>query len=170
MNLIRRYGLSMLLLAPALFAEAQERPSMEAQLSVGNLAAITEATCSNGGGQLMAGGSFRYYVTGKTSLGPELVYFRPCDRQAFTFHHPQMTGLLQIARDLTQGNVRPYLIAGAGFIRHRSLYPQPAKAELTAGAGIKISVTNRTFIAPELQFGLGTVSTRLSVSVGVILR
>jgi len=164
-------GIPMLLLGQALSLEAQDRASIETQISLGKRDAIIEGTCSSGGGQVMLGGSFRYYATQKTSIGPELLYMRPCERQVFTFYHPQVSGMLQIVHDFGRNaHIRPYLIAGAGIVRHRSLYGPQTKGEIAGGAGVKIFASKRTFIAPELQVGAAAPSVRFKVGFGIVFR
>lgn len=104
----------------------------------------------------MGGASLRYHVSSRVSVGPEALFAGSCNARTFTFYHPQMSLMLQAAVDLNEGSrVRPYLIGGAGFVRHADLSGRPARygTEFAGGGGAKIFVSDRVFVAPEVQTG-----------------
>jgi hypothetical protein len=166
-------ALSILLFGRGLCVGAQDRSSMEVQLKAGQRNSVIEGTCSNGNGQFMIGGSFRYHLTSRTSVGPEVLYVHPCNEQGFTFYHPAMSAMVQVTYDLSEGaRVRPYLIAGLGVVHHRTRYAaNSTKPEGAGGAGVRIFATKRVFIAPEIQVGApGPAFIRFNVGVGFMLR
>ena len=169
MRVFHRFVALAVLMFCSCLVQAQSRAS-EFQISVGQRNAILEGTCSSGSGQPTIGGSWRYHVTPRWSIGPEISYARACDRQAFTYYHPQYSGMLQVTRDLTQGErIRPYLIGGLGFVRHHSRYaPAAARLEASGGIGTKIFLTKRAFVAPEVQ--VSGQALKYSVGVGFVLR
>jgi hypothetical protein len=82
----------------------------------------------------------------------------------------------------TQGErLVPYLIGGVGFIRHKSVYRgsdfvtgAPVTYDTSyktwsasAGAGLKVFVTKRLFIAPEARIG-SQPTLRGNVSIGYV--
>jgi uncharacterized membrane protein len=162
-----------LVLICGLSATAQDRRSVEVQVSAGARNSITEGTCSNGTPQPTFAVSFRYHVTPKTSVGPEIAYVRPCVRQVFTYFHPNSSQMLQIARDLTNGKkVRPYLIGGIGVVQHLESggRGRSSRLEAVGGAGVKFFLTKRFFVAPEFRVTGGAPSMWFSVGGGYVIR
>jgi opacity protein-like surface antigen len=156
---------------PFLSAQAQEKSSVDLRATFGTRNAITEGTCSGGDGQVMGGASLRYHASSRVSLGPEFLFVRSCSRQTFTFYHPQVSGLFQAAVDLGEGSrLRPYLIGGAGFVRHKDSFGQGRyRAEYAGGGGAKIFLSDRVFVAPEVQTGGRVWFLRFTGSVGIVL-
>jgi hypothetical protein len=158
---------------PILSAYAQDKGNIDLRGTFGMRNSITEGTCSNGNGQAMGGASVRFHVTSRVSLGPEVLFVSPCDRQTFTFYHPRMSGLVHLAFDFTKGRrIRPYLLGGGGFSRHRSLAGRPPsyRTEWTGGTGFKIFLGDRVFVAPEVQVGGRVGLMRFTGSLGILLR
>ncbi len=111
----------------------------------------------------LVGGSVRAYVTKRLSIEPEYLYLRRSkDDQD---HLVQMN----VAFDLTAPTKRfvPYGIAGAGVLHNRGrvfgsdfVTGAPFVREISfttwtasAGGGLKIFLTNRLFVSPELRLG-----------------
>jgi len=158
--------------APILSAQAQDKPSADLRATFGMRNAITEGTCSSGMGQLMGGASVRIHATSRVSLGPEVMFASPCDGQTFTFYHPQLSGMFHVAADLSGGRrIRPYLIGGAGFARHRTSLGRPPtyRSEWAGGAGLKIFASDRVFVAPEVQVGGRVAFVRVTGGLGILL-
>jgi hypothetical protein len=159
--------------APILSAQAQDKSSIDLRATFGMRNTMTEGTCADGNGQALGGASVRFHATPRVSIGPELLFASACDRQRFTFYHPQMTGMLHLAVDLSDGErFRPYLLGGGGFVRHRS---SPAgrsvnyRFEGAGGGGAKIFLSDRVFVAPEVQFGGRVAFVRLTGSLGILI-
>jgi hypothetical protein len=125
----------------------------------------------------VAGASLRFYVTRRVSVEPEFLYMR---------HSPDDQDYLSqvsVAYDLTDPAkpVVPYLIAGIGALYHRGRFfgrdfetgePRVFDTSFTApagsaGAGVKIFLTRRLFIAPEGRIGRQP-SVRGTMSIGYV--
>ena len=148
--------------------QAQDRPSLLVQGSVGAREYVIESACG-GGPQNSFGGSIHYYFSGRTSVGGEFLGFNHC-KQVFTYYSPKMSGMAQFAHDFSGGRVRPYVIGGIGLIYHHSQQGwSQLKPDGAAGGGAKVFVTKRIFVAPEATFAIDA-TIRGSIHVGFILR
>ena len=156
----------------AAFAQAQNKSQVDARITAGSRVAVVEPTCSGGGGQLMGGGSVQYYFTAQSSIGPEILFVRSCERQTFTFYHPHLSAMMYVATDLSQSvRIRPYLIGGVGVVRHHSRFASPNyKVEVAGGAGSKVFIRRRMFVSPEAQVGAPVLFVRFTASIGFVLR
>lgn len=165
----------LLFCSPAL-AQNQESPRPKAEIRLtGGASGFT----SDDGriAHVIGGGSFRVYVTRRVSVEPEFLYMRnsPNDQDYLT--------QVSAAYDFADSGNRfvPYVVAGAGVLRHRSEFfgrdfvtgePRVFDASYTsfaasAGAGVKLFLTKRLFIAPEGRIGYQP-SVRATVSVGYV--
>jgi len=125
----------------------------------------------------VAGGSVRIYVASRVSVEPEFLYLRNSpDDQDYLIQ-------TSVAYDLTDPTKRfvPYLIAGVGVLHHRGRFfgvdfvtrqPRVFDTSFTAfaasaGAGVKMFLTKRLFIAPEGRVGRQP-SVRGTVSIGYV--
>jgi Outer membrane protein beta-barrel domain len=125
----------------------------------------------------LVGGSVRAYVTKRLSIEPEYLYLRRSkDDQD---HLVQMN----VAFDLTDPTKRfvPYGIAGAGVLHNRGrvfgsdfVTGAPFVREISfttwtasAGGGVKIFLTNRLFLSPELRLGREP-TFRATINVGYV--
>ena len=150
------------------------RPKAEIRLT-GGVSGFTSDT-----GRLphaVGGGSIRIYATRRISLEPEFLYMRnsPNDQDYLT--------QVSVAYDLAGSGKKfvPYLVAGAGVLRHRSESfgsdfdtGQPRVFDtsytsfaVSAGGGVKMFLTKALFIAPEARVGYQP-SLRATVSVGYV--
>lgn len=125
----------------------------------------------------LAGGSVRIYVTRRLSVEPEFLCLRNSPDDQDYIIQPS------VAYDLTDPTKRfvPYLIGGVGVLHHRGRFfgvdfttrqPRVFDTSFTAlaasgGAGVKIFLTKRLFIAPEGRVGRQP-SVRGTVSVGYV--
>lgn len=126
----------------------------------------------------VVGGSVRFYVTRRLSVEPELLYMR---------HSPEDEDFVftpSVAYDLTAPTkkVVPYLVAGVGAVRHRGRAfgadfdtGQPFVVDTSGttwsagfGAGVKIFLTDRLFVAPEGRIGREP-TLRGTISVGYVI-
>ena len=125
------------------------------------------------------GGSVRFYITRRLSVEPEFLYMRHDAHDQDYIFQPNL------AFDITNpsGRVVPYVIGGAGVLHHRARFvgtdlstfpPRPfdvTRSSTTwtasAGAGVKVFVTDRVFIAPEARLGWEPV-LRATISVGYV--
>ena len=116
---------------------------------------------------VVAGGSVRFYLTRRLSVGPELLYMRRSrDDQDYLF-------VPSVAYDLTDPRKRavPSLIGGVGAYQRRGRFTSPPTWSADAGAGVKIFLNDRLFVAPEARIGsVGYEATaRATVSVGYVI-
>jgi len=148
--------------------EAQDPGSWVLQGGVGAREYILEGAC-HGGPQNSFGGSLHYYLTPKTTIGPEVLWFSHC-RQVFTYYAPRISSSLQVDHTFSEGRVRPYVIGSLGFVSHKSQYAPPQiKFDYAGGGGAKIFASKRVFVAPEVLMGTGA-TIRYRINVGIVLR
>jgi len=149
-------------------------PKAEIKLTVGAAGFGTDQGSIPHG---LAGGSVRIYVRKRLSIEPEFLYLRnsPIDQDYII--QPN------VAYDLTDPTKKfvPYLVGGAGVIHHRGRFfgadfttgqPRVFDTSFTGwtagvGAGVKIFLTRRLFIAPEARVGREP-SVRGTVSIGYV--
>ncbi len=163
-------GLVLIFLLSGLPARAQDRSSLLLQANFSARDGLIESMC-RGGAQTSIGGSVRYYVTEKTSVGGEGEGLVRCD-QIFTFYAPRAAGMLQTAHDFRSGRFRPYVIGGVGLVFHRSQFARSQiKGDVAGGGGLRFMLSKRAFIATEETIGTGGSGTfRFAVSFGFVRR
>ena len=125
----------------------------------------------------LVGGAVRAYVTKRLSIEPEYLYLRRSkDDQD---HLVQMN----VAFDFTDPTKRfvPYAIGGAGVLHNRGrvfrsdfVTGAPSVREIvfttwtaSAGGGVKIFLTKRLFVSPELRLGREP-TFRATINVGYV--
>jgi hypothetical protein len=149
-------------------------PKAEIKLTVGAAGFTSEQGRIPHG---LAGGSVRIYVTRRVSVEPEFLYLRNSPNDQDYLIQPS------VAYDLTDPTKRfvPYVIGGVGVLHHRGRFfgvdfttrqPRVFDTSFTAfaasaGAGVKIFLTRRLFIAPEGRVGRQP-SVRGTVSIGYV--
>ena len=115
----------------------------------------------------VAGGSVRFYVTRRLSVGTELLYMRRSRADQDYLFTPT------VAYDLTDPRQRavPYVIGGVGAYQRRGRFTSPPTWSADFGGGVKIFLNDRLFIAPEARLGyVGYEATmRGTVSIGYVL-
>jgi hypothetical protein len=116
---------------------------------------------------VVAGGSVRFYLTRRLSVEPELLYMRRSAADQDYLFVPS------VAYDLVDPRERavPYVIGGVGVYQRRGQFTSPATWSADVGAGVKIFLNDRLFIAPEARLGyVGYEATmRGTVGVGYVL-
>jgi hypothetical protein len=67
----------------------------------------------------------------------------------------------------------PFDVAGGGLFRHRDrFFSGPfthSSGTFVGGAGVRLSVTDRVYIAPDVRIGLEDLHMRATVNIGVRL-
>ena len=125
----------------------------------------------------LVGGAVRAYVTKRLSIEPEYLYLR---RSKDDQDH---LGQISVAYDFTDPTKRlvAYGIAGAGVLHNRGrvfrsdfVTGAPSVREISfttwtasAGGGLKIFVTKRLFVSPELRLGREP-TFRATINVGYV--
>lgn len=123
------------------------------------------------------GASVRIYVTKRLSIEPEYLYLRHSERDQDQLIQPN------VAYDFTDPTKRivAYGIAGAGVLHHRGRFsgndfvtgaPRVFNTSFTtwtasAGGGLKIFLTNKLFISPEVRVGRQP-TLRATINVGYV--
>ena len=157
---------------------AQTKPRLDLRIILGWRTTVADGTCGEGeghflrSGQFELGGSARYYVSSRVSVGPEIQFIQPCKRQIYTYYHPRLTGKMNAAFDLNRSSrVQPYLVGGFGFVRSKTTPPDPIHCswEGTGGLGARLFVSKRTFVAPEAHVGGRIQIIRFAGSLGRLL-
>jgi len=145
---------------------AQERPRPLIDFSGGWARFPDESLIDHG----TVGGSARFYLTPRLSVGPELVYMigPGTDRDLFvtgnvTYEWPMLVSG-------RSPRVMPFVVASGGYMRHRPRFGTfvAHTTAIVGGGGVRVRITDRVSAGPELRFGLelhlrvgGTVTIRL---------
>ena len=167
-------GVSLVACATPLSAQPDQqltRPKVEAKVIFGS--AIFGEDLEH----KVVGGAVRAYVTKRVSIEPEYLYLRRSENDQDNLVQ------LNVAFDFTDPTKRfvPYGIAGAGVLHNKGrvfgndfVTGGPFVREISfttwtvsAGGGVKIFVTNRLFVSPELRLGREP-TVRASINVGYV--
>jgi len=115
----------------------------------------------------MVGGALRVYVTKRLSIEPEYMYFRN------TENDQDHAGQLSVAYDFTDPTKRAvfYGIAGVGGLHHEGSFFGTDNTfdtwTASGGVGIKIFITKKLFVSPELRIGREP-TVRATINVGYV--
>ena len=125
----------------------------------------------------LVGGSVRAYVTKRLSLEPEYLYLRR------TEHDQDHLVQMSVAYDFRDPTKRfvPYVIGGVGVLHNKGrvfgndfVTREPFVREISfttwtasAGGGLKIFLTDRLFLSPELRLGREPTA-RATINVGYV--
>jgi hypothetical protein len=139
--------------AGAQITRERDMPAPAVEASAGYSGFIDESLIRHA----LFGASARYYVTPRLAIGPELVWMvgPGYDRDLF------LTGNLtfDLLRPTTPGArlVTPYLVAGGGWFQHRDRFGSETLASnegaFTAGGGVRVWLSPRTYVAGEVRAG-----------------
>lgn len=152
-----------LLLGSAGWVVAQDgAPRAEIKANYGGATFIFD----DGGGHHLVSGAVRVYVTKRWSIEPEFVYMRDgvADQDRLFS--------LNAAYDITDPSERAvfYAIGGGGVQSHRRYPPYDSgytRGSWNAGVGVKVFITKRLFVAPELRIGVEPLA-RATIGVGYV--
>ena len=125
----------------------------------------------------VVGGSVRVYLTERVSIEPEYLYLHRSENDQDHLVQPN------IAVDITDPTKRfvAYGIAGFGLLHHRGRFVRtdfvtgtPSVVDVTintwtasVGGGVKIFVTKRFFVSPELRVG-SEPTVRATINAGYV--
>jgi hypothetical protein len=152
------FALLIVALAEAAPAQDHQRGAVEV---VGGWAGFVDDEVINHG---LVGGSARWNVSPRVTIGPELVYMiGPVDDRDLI-----LTGNLTF--DLSSNHsLTPFFVAGAGLFHHSDTVGfgsfSSTEGAFTAGGGVRFVIGERFYVAPEARLGW-ELHTRLSVSAG----
>lgn len=125
---------------------------------------VDDATKHHG----VVGGSARYYLSRRVSIGPEIVHMRGPggDRDLF------VTGNVTVDFGTSGGRpprIVPFVVVGAGLMRHSDRFGATtftsSEGAVTGGAGVRGWVTDRVFVAGDVRLGW-ELHLRTTASVG----
>jgi hypothetical protein len=157
-----------LVFAAGAFAQPGAAPALEATAGWAGFA--DDATISHA----IVGGSARWSITPRLSVGPEITYMRGPGDDRDLFVIGNVTFDLVRAAAPRSGLVVPYVLGGAGFFRHFDRFgPQRVsfasnEGTVTAGGGARVWVTPRVYVGAEARVGW-ELHARLAGTVGVHL-
>ena len=153
---------------------AQDRPAPIIEAVVGRSGFIDETWDYF----TTVGGGARWFVTPRLAIGPEVSYlngrFDSLDASSLI-----VTGdiTFDFIRDDGRWPVVPYLAAGAGFMRQKTLVGTgpgstalapftSSEATASGGIGARIALGSHVFVAPEFRLGWEP-ETRMAVTIGI---
>jgi hypothetical protein len=167
-------GLFLVSCATPLFAQQSRqltRPKVEGKVIFGS--AIFDEDLEH----KLVGGAVRVYVTKRFSIEPEYLYLRRSENDQDNLVQ------MNVAYDFTDPRKRivVYGIAGAGVLHNRGrvfrsdfVTGAPSVREIvfttwtaSAGGGVKIFLTKRLFVSPELRLGREP-TFRATINVGYV--
>jgi hypothetical protein len=163
--------------APAQTALAQEKPAPTIAVVVGRSGFIDEVWDYF----TTIGGGARWFVTPRLAIGPEVAYLTG-EFDGLDASHLSFTGnvTFDFVREGNNRRVVPYVAAGGGYLRQRTLVGRgPGVAGLapftsgegtvSGGIGARVAISSRVFVAPEFRLGWEP-TTRVVVIVGLRTR
>ena len=153
---------------------AQDKPAAIVEAVVGQSGFIDEAWDYFG----TIGGGVRVFVTPRLAIGPEVAYLSGASDASNLTITANMT--FDIVRDDGGRKVVPYLVAGGGYLRQRTLVGggpgstalvpfTSSEGTMSAGLGARIALGSQMFVTPEFRLGWEPES-RLAVTIGVRFR
>jgi hypothetical protein len=155
---MRRVVIIALLVAAAAFAER----AIDLKGSVG----ITRFSDDNEH-HLLTGVSARFYLTRRLSIEPEFQYLY------LSSQHYDLGLIPNLVFDLAGERVVPYVIGGVGLMYTRHDFGHFVSGEadpfFSVGGGVKVYVTEKWFVAPDVRFGFEP-HWRLSAGIGYTWR
>jgi len=158
------FALGVVLLPGLAVAQTHTGPSGAVELTGGYAGFVDDATIHHA----VAGGSARWYVSPRVSIGPEVVYMKgPAnDRDLF------VTGNVTIDLAGSYGRpsrVVPFVVVGAGLMRHSDRFGSTtftsSEGAVTGGAGVRGWITERVFVAGDVRLGW-ELHARTTATVG----
>lgn len=113
----------------------------------------------------VVGGSLRVYLTERLSLEPEFIYYRDKRNIRERDNYDIIALNANVAYDLrgAMRRVKPYLLVGLGVVNFGA---RPSIGSF--GLGVKIRLSKRWFVSPEIRGG--PLFVQATGSVGYVLR
>ena len=173
-----RFGMALIItlvlsgVGQPVFAEDKPAPIVEAV--VGQSGFIDEAWDYFG----TIGGGVRVFVTPRLAIGPEVAYL------SGEFDASNLTVTANMTFDIVPDDGRrrvvPYLAAGGGYLRQKTLVGggpgstalvpfTSSEGTMSAGVGARIGLGSYMFVAPEFRLGWEP-ETRIAVTIGMRFR
>jgi hypothetical protein len=147
-------------------ASAQERPAPVGELAAGTLLFADDGIVTEG----FVGGTARFYVLPRISVGPEIAYIHGDDHS-----HLMLTG--NVTFDLVRPifgeprPVTPFAVVGAGLFQTRERFPDKqvftsTEGAFTAGGGVRALIGKHITVGVEARIGW-ELHIRINGMVGV---
>jgi hypothetical protein len=124
------------------------------------------------------GGGMRVFVTPRLAIGPEVAYLSG-EFDALEASNLIVTAHMtfDIVRDDGRRPVVPYLAAGGGYLRQKTLVGSgpgstalkpftSSEGTMSAGVGARLALGSQLFVAPEFRLGWAP-ETRIAVTIGM---
>lgn len=146
-------------------AQAQASPPGPNVTVTGGYAGFLDDAVINHGA---FGAGIEWVVASRIAFGPEVLYMvgPRSDRDLFVL------GVARFGIRPFSAAVAPYLVAGAGVVRHSNSFGgralSSAEGAFIVGGGVRLRASDRVFVAPEVTLGWEP-HVRASISVGVVL-
>ena len=137
-----------LLAAPGL-AAAQDLPRRVFEVSGGFAGFVDESIIPHGS----IGAAVRWDLARHLSIGPEFIYMRESSRDQDLFLTVKVVSDFRRTRAIA-----PYVVADGGLLINRSTFLHASPfwwkgGAVSGGGGVRIKVTRRVFVAPEMRIG-----------------
>lgn len=150
-------------------AAAQELPGPAVEIGAGWAAFVDESPVNHS----VFSGAARFHLTPRVSLGPELssMIGPGEDRDTLLLGNIYFDFLPPV--DGRPPRVSPLVVAGGGLFQHRNRFRTSTSTHnggtFAGGAGVRISVTDRFYVAPDVRIGVEDLHMRATVSAGIRL-
>jgi opacity protein-like surface antigen len=133
-------------------ADAQDRPAPAVDLSAAWVGFADDGVV----GETLVGGAFRWPVSPRVAIGPELVYI-----SGSRHSHAVVTGNLwwDLAprRAGASSRVTPFLVAGGGAFSTRADFVRETftswEGAFTAGGGVRVAASDRVDVGVDARVG-----------------
>jgi hypothetical protein len=154
--------------AAAQATELRGQPATAVEVTGGYAAFVDESAIGHG----VIGGAFRFHLSRRLSVGPEIVYMiGPGDGREL-FLTGNVTFDLANAGPGRTGRVTPFLVAGAGLMRHSDglggVGFSANEGAVTGGGGVRVWLSPRVYTASEFRIGWEP-HIRITGTLGVAL-
>ena len=141
-------------------------PAWRVEGHLGHAAFIDEEPIDH----FVSGGAARYQLSPRVSIGPEVIHMvGPGDDRDLFLTGNAWFDLLGPSAGKPR-RATPYLVAGAGLMRHQDEFFRDftsTEFAVTGGFGVRVMINDRWYVAPEARLGWEP-HTRLSASIGYV--
>lgn len=159
--------LGLITFVPVLPTSAQDRPAAAAELAAGWVGFADDGIVS----ETLIGGSARWYVSPRVSLGPEVLFISGDNHSHFVVTGNLMFDFLGPVGGQPRA-VTPFVVVGGGLFRTSETFfgdtISSNEGAFTAGGGVRAAVTDRVTVGVEARAGWET-HVRINGTVGVRL-
>jgi hypothetical protein len=148
-------------------AAAQERPAPVSEFAGGWVGFADDGVVSEG----LVGGAFRFYLTPRISVGPEVVYLHG-DNHSHLVITGNLTWDVLAPRNGRPPSVTPFFVIGGGLFQTREQFSSGPytsnEGAFTAGGGLRALLSDRVTIGADARIGW-ELHVRVNALVGVRL-